>query len=73
MNLPWFRIDLYNRVSSNVIHDWQMVDEGAFANFARSSSKHLSLINTARVLQADCNDLIYTTSRNLEYTFRALS
>lgn len=45
MNSPWFRIDLYNRVSSNVIQDWQM-DENAFANFARCSSEHLSIINT---------------------------
>lgn len=46
-----------------------MVDESVhvFANFARSTS------NKHRVLQADCNGLINTVSRNLEFTFRALS
>lgn len=46
-----------------------MVDESVhvFANFAKSTS------NKHRVLQADCNGLINTVSRNLEFTFRALS
>lgn len=52
-------------MSSMIDQWWTRI---AFAIFARSS-KHLS----HRMLQADCNDFIYTTSRNLESTFRALS